>query len=298
MKKEKHRKMHGNSAQSAMEYLMTYGWAILIIAVVLAVLFSLGITNPLFFAPKAVAGGCQVIRPSGAGTTDNINLAGTCDGAIPKFVAELNGASSSISTSTSELPLGSSPRSVFAWIYVTGSTSSYHVIYNYGARAWDNLAGLFIFNGYLLVGLYGPNGYTALSPSSNNWHFVGYVYNGGTSKPTVYLDAQSQVTGYLTFNTVLPTYDPSDIGKDTNGAYAEFFPGKIANLQVYDSALSASEVQALYQEGIGGAPIALQHIVGWWPLNGNANDYSGNNNDGVASNVIWDGNWWQTYTSH
>jgi hypothetical protein len=30
-------------AQSAMEYLMTYGWAILIIAVVLGVLFSLGI---------------------------------------------------------------------------------------------------------------------------------------------------------------------------------------------------------------------------------------------------------------
>ncbi len=32
-------------AQSAMEYLMTYGWAILIIAVVLSVLFSLGIFN-------------------------------------------------------------------------------------------------------------------------------------------------------------------------------------------------------------------------------------------------------------
>ena len=30
-------------AQSAMEYLMTYGWAILIIAIVLAALFSLGI---------------------------------------------------------------------------------------------------------------------------------------------------------------------------------------------------------------------------------------------------------------
>jgi len=30
-------------AQSAMEYLMTYGWAILIIAVVLGALFSLGV---------------------------------------------------------------------------------------------------------------------------------------------------------------------------------------------------------------------------------------------------------------
>jgi hypothetical protein len=35
-------------AQSAMEYLMTYGWAILIIAVVLGALFSLGVfSNPI-----------------------------------------------------------------------------------------------------------------------------------------------------------------------------------------------------------------------------------------------------------
>jgi hypothetical protein len=32
-------------AQSAMEYLMTYGWAILVIAIVLAALFSLGVFN-------------------------------------------------------------------------------------------------------------------------------------------------------------------------------------------------------------------------------------------------------------
>ncbi len=37
--------MKNTKAQSAMEYLMTYGWAILIIVVVLAVLFSLGLFN-------------------------------------------------------------------------------------------------------------------------------------------------------------------------------------------------------------------------------------------------------------
>ena len=34
-------------SQSAMEYLMTYGWAILIIAVMLAALYSLGVFNGL-----------------------------------------------------------------------------------------------------------------------------------------------------------------------------------------------------------------------------------------------------------
>ncbi|MDE1810974.1 MAG: hypothetical protein KGH66_02960 [Candidatus Micrarchaeota archaeon] len=33
----------GFKAQSAMEYLMTYGWAILVIAIVLAILFSIGV---------------------------------------------------------------------------------------------------------------------------------------------------------------------------------------------------------------------------------------------------------------
>ncbi len=36
---------HKSRAQSAMEYLMTYGWAILIIAVVLAALFAIGVFN-------------------------------------------------------------------------------------------------------------------------------------------------------------------------------------------------------------------------------------------------------------
>ena len=40
--------------QSAMEYLMTYGWAILIIAVVLGALFSLGVFNSANLAPRAL----------------------------------------------------------------------------------------------------------------------------------------------------------------------------------------------------------------------------------------------------
>ena len=53
--------------QSAMEYLMTYGWSILIIAVVLGALSFLGIFNPVTFAPKATAGGCQVVKNSELG---------------------------------------------------------------------------------------------------------------------------------------------------------------------------------------------------------------------------------------
>ncbi|MEM3781662.1 MAG: hypothetical protein QXT43_01715, partial [Candidatus Micrarchaeaceae archaeon] len=75
-----------SKAQSAMEYLMTYGWAILIIAVVLGALFELGVFNSNTFAPKAPPGACQVFRPNGPGTTSFINLEGLCNGELPEYV--------------------------------------------------------------------------------------------------------------------------------------------------------------------------------------------------------------------
>ncbi|MEM3661833.1 MAG: hypothetical protein QXG73_03325, partial [Candidatus Micrarchaeaceae archaeon] len=82
---------HNQKSQSAMEYLMTYGWAILIIAVVLGALYSLGIFNSTNFAPKAPPGSCQVFRPNGPYTTSFINLEGVCNGELPQYVANFNG---------------------------------------------------------------------------------------------------------------------------------------------------------------------------------------------------------------
>ncbi|MDE1822961.1 MAG: hypothetical protein KGH50_01415, partial [Candidatus Micrarchaeota archaeon] len=56
-------------------------------------------------------------------------------------------------------------------------------------------------------------------------------------------------------------------------------------------------VKALYKEGIGGAPIDLQHLIGWWPLNGNANDYSGSNNQGtITGPIVWSASWQAGYS--
>ncbi|MEM3839367.1 MAG: hypothetical protein QXF01_02190, partial [Candidatus Micrarchaeaceae archaeon] len=84
-------------AQAAMEYLMTYGWAILAIGIVLGALYSLGIFNSLNLAPKAQPGGCQVFRPDGPNTTSFISLEGVCNGELPEYVADFNGQSSYIS---------------------------------------------------------------------------------------------------------------------------------------------------------------------------------------------------------
>ena len=43
-------------AQSAMEYLMTYGWAILIVIIVAAALYALGIFNPATYSQSTAVG--------------------------------------------------------------------------------------------------------------------------------------------------------------------------------------------------------------------------------------------------
>jgi hypothetical protein len=51
-------------AQSAMEYLMTYGWAILIVIIVAAALFALGVFNPSTYTGRAATGFGELGTPS------------------------------------------------------------------------------------------------------------------------------------------------------------------------------------------------------------------------------------------
>ena len=50
------RSVKGSKSQSALEYMMTYGWAILIIVIVAGVLYSLGI-----FSPSSSAGNSLIM---------------------------------------------------------------------------------------------------------------------------------------------------------------------------------------------------------------------------------------------
>ena len=85
------------------------------------------------------------------------------------------------------------------------------------------------------------------------------------------------------------------MGTQTTQCDGSVFVGDISNVQIYNASLDQNSITALYQEGIGGAPIDLQNLVGWWPLNGNANDYSGNGNNGVPTNVVYTSSWISSY---
>ncbi len=282
----------GLKAQSAMEYLMTYGWAILIIAIVLVALFSLNLFNPYTFAPKASADSCQIMRPNGPGSNIFVSEVGLCNDEIPQYVAKFNGVSSNIQISTS---ISANPPLTFtAWVYPKSGGVMGIVTYYTGIWCGGDAYGIGLQSYYLYAwpGCFAPpKSATTLTP--NAWNFVAASIQG-PNEETLYINNQKSTnTISVTYNSLTTFYLDIGLQRQT-GAY---FNGSISNVQIYNTSLSANEITALYNEGIGGAPVDIQNLVGWWPLNGNAKDYSGNNNNGVPTNVIYTSNWGNGYST-
>jgi len=280
-------------AQSAMEYLMTYGWAILIIAVVLGALFQLGVFNSSSFSPRAPPGACQVFRPSGPGTTTNINLMGVCTGLLPQYAGQLNGMGYVNLGTAQVLIVTTNDFSITGWVNANSWVGAPVLLQKEdclsGGRGW--YAG-FTASGRREASLNdGTQGvYTNVGSllSLNRWYHVAYVFSR-SSTLKAYIDGVADGSADIsarsasltnTYSAYIGTY----VCGVPNGKY---FSGTLANIQFYNTSLTANEVQALYLEGVGGAPLPIQNLGGWWPLNGNANDYSGNNNNGVPTNVVF-----------
>ncbi len=311
-------KKGGNSAweQGAMEYLTTYGWAILIIAIIFAALFY---THFSTVSVRAAPGACQVIRPFGDYSTQIIAQEGICKDALPEFVSSFvssyasggvskgsgngNGSFSYPSyISIPSLPLLSSSTpgvtpgfTISAWVYWYGPTSAHCQgifgnnpspssgieLYAYGQN--NGACGTLWINGSYVKW---PNANNSFAP--NRWQFVVATYNQANGNATVFVNGS-----VFTTSTLFPVVPFVSSNSSVIGAVAwpngDIYPtnGIIADVQVYNTPLSQNDINTLYKEGIGGDPINLYNLAGWWPLNGNANDYSGNNNNGQSYNLTF-----------
>ena len=303
----------GAKLQSAMEYLMTYGWAILIIAVVLGALFQLGVFNANNFAPKAPPGSCQVFRPNGPYTTSFINLEGICSGEIPQYVANFSQSPAGYIVANAP-PATMSQITVVFWINPVnngywGNSGNYWENAISGSSGCGNNYYFFIEAGHnppaeswgVINSAFKDSPGVPLAP--NTWQQLVGTYNG--SALLIYLNGKQIGSPFTASESSIPvtnaiiTFNGVTISGTkpvTSGGGCNPISGNLANIQIYNTSLSANDIQALYLEGIGGAPIDLQNLVAWWPLNGNANDYSGNGNNGAPTNVVFVSNWWSGYT--
>ncbi len=277
--------------QSAMEYLMTYGWAILIIAVVLVALFQMGVFDSANFAPKAQPGSCQVFK-----TVEGTSLEGTCNNELPQYVAQFAGNANGGSYISSSVQLNTATTTISVWFNPPATSIEGDIIRSCTAYSWSvvvsGVTRLVNFEDGWVTGSdtwWSSN----VNVNAHTWNNVVYIMNRNTGALTEYMNGAFAANAVVTSSGSPPITQNFDIGQ--NGCYYAM-NGLISNVQIYNTSLSANDVQALYQEGIGGAPQNTQNLVGWWPLNGNANDYSGNNNNGAATNVIYTGSWESGYS--
>ncbi len=274
-----------------MEYLTSYSWAILIVSLVFIALYALNVFGQ--GSPRAAPGTCQVYRPNGPLTTYFIALTGLCSGEQPQFTASFSGSNNYVNAGNfiSKNIGNTRAFTLSAWIKMTVASGEYGIIDIPGYNGWT----IYIDGtdaGKPSVVASGASGSRIKATSSvfdTSWHMVTGTYDGVNAK--IYVDGALQNSGASTFGTEnsLTTYFGSNLGS------GDFFNGLMANLQVYNASLSANEIYTTYKEGIGGAPLVLQNLIGWWPLNGNANDYSGDNFSGAISGATFTSSWTNGY---
>ncbi len=286
-------------AQSAMEYLMTYGWAILVIALVLGVLYYLGVFSSASLAPRAQPGSCQIFRPNGPGTSYDAALSGTCNDEMPEYVAQFNGQTSYVKTPS--LTIGPGSASLSVWVYLSSSPPSPGIVATTGEvpggfETWVDTALALHFT----VRSSSGTTYTIAAPASsiNTWYFLVDTFNSSSGVEAIYINgalknsASGTSLGPNTLDMCFGSY-----GGYTGSCGGDYLPGSLADIQIYNISLTTNEIQALYIDGIGGPPVRPQNLLGWWPLNGNPNDYSGNQNNGASTAVSYTSSWVSGYTN-
>ena len=160
----------------------------------------------------------------------------------------------------------------------------------------------FAFNGYALYitsnsigftsaggNLLGSMTYGTSEFSTTPWvHIVAGFNNGvpAASSDILYINGVRQ-----NLQVLRGSFSPSVFGGGTVsiGGFAfapgtyNAFKGAIADVQLYNSLLTPYQAYSLYASGINGGPVNYSTLAGWWPLNGNLNDYSHYLNNGTAT---------------
>lgn len=116
----------------------------------------------------------------------------------------------------------------------------------------------------------------------NKWYFIAVA----VKYPNYYWQIDN-VSAKDTNTNNYTASPPATIGTQFAQCDSNAFNGSIANVQVYNTTLSPSQVDQIYQQGLYGTPLQVKGLLAWYPLDGNANDYSGKNEVGIPYGVSY-----------
>lgn len=205
------------------------------------------------------------------------------------------------STSLSPEAGSSGQMSLCTWYMIT-SLSEYNgaLIKGKGApsngNAWEYTLDQFGTHGGKIhpsFTVWNPSGANIASGQANsvtfnsmldNWVFACFTYDYPGQKAYYYLNGVQNPASITAANGPAAAGTGALIlgsGENySNSAKPGYSALEMADLQIYSTVLTQAQIKTLYDQGITASPIQSNGLVGWWPLAGDANDYSGNGNTG------------------
>ncbi|MDE1762478.1 MAG: LamG domain-containing protein, partial [Candidatus Micrarchaeota archaeon] len=205
--------------------------------------------------------------------------------------ALFNGQNTYLETSRgfNSMNVAAQPYSFSLWVYPTASNGVLiNELWQQSPTGTGHTPLLEIVSGNLWMYGAGEGTCKYLGPiATNRWTHVAETYNGATL--TGYVNGTLIATASFTRSVdPTPTSQFYTLGypNTANCGSGLPFTGEVANYQFYNVTLSGVQVKSLYNTGIGAPPLTSNGLLIWWPLNGNANDYSGNGASGSSNGPV------------
>lgn len=180
---------------------------------------------------------------------------------------------------TSELNFSSGGFSLSAWVKFSGLATGGYNYPIFSKHICGEQSGyiLMLYNSKLTFWLAGSGAYNVVGTpddyTDNSWHQVVAVYDGATQY--IYVDGVLKNSIPFIYNTFNSANWALGGYNGCNGG----FNGKVDEIKVFNLALTGKEIQSMYDK-------SANDLVAYYPFNGNAEDASGNMNDGIVNNAI------------
>ncbi|HEY1040265.1 MAG TPA: LamG-like jellyroll fold domain-containing protein, partial [Bacteroidia bacterium] len=152
------------------------------------------------------------------------------------------GPCSTVQIPDSLLPMGSTPRTVMAWMKTSDAIND-QVVIDYGTLGSGNRCALMVSSGIALMRIDGvdmPVGNVA----DGLWHHVAFSCNGSTGN--IFIDGVGINSGPFAFNTLSSLY--MNVGATTpNGSsQTECFNGNIDDIRIFNCSLTGTQIDSIY----------------------------------------------------
>ena len=156
--------------------------------------------------------------------------------------AEFDGSSDYIQLDT---PFSYTNHTIAAWVYAGATPSNSMVIFDQRDGAGDGITLSFSSSNSIKVDLNAVN-YSSGAKTLKEWYFVSATYDGTTGK--IYVDGSLDVS-QATSQTISTTTDAVIGKKSYSGSSYTNFNGNLANVAIWNRALSSDEINSVMWKG-------------------------------------------------